>query len=339
MALFVGDPSAPTRFGEDVANTGDVTGLFLKIFGGEVFAAFSEKVHTMDKHYTREIASGKSAQFPKTWKVEAAYHTAGQEMLGQDTDETENVISIDGLLVSHIGIYDLDEAMSHFEVRGRYTEELGKALARVMDQNVYRTIIKTARADTTLTNASMTAPFENGQVITSSDVSGTIAANGLVGSQWWEVMREMGIDAAGHNAEDENLWLAVPFDTFDSIANGYIGDTPSNGFLFKDRDLNMNQDVMDVGQSVRQGNVTCFPTNLLPQSDDSANSNVKAKYRANFAATLGCGWGNDAVGTVKLIGMGIEATRDVRRQEDFVVAKVAVGHGPVRNELATEITA
>jgi hypothetical protein len=31
MALFVGDPSAPTRFGEDVANTGDQTGLFLKI--------------------------------------------------------------------------------------------------------------------------------------------------------------------------------------------------------------------------------------------------------------------------------------------------------------------
>lgn len=61
MALFVGDPSAPTRFGTDVADTSDNTGLFLKIFGGEVFAAFSETVHTMDKHYVREIASGKSA--------------------------------------------------------------------------------------------------------------------------------------------------------------------------------------------------------------------------------------------------------------------------------------
>jgi hypothetical protein len=66
MALFVGDPSAPTRFGTDVANTSDETGLFLKLFGGEVFAAFSEAVHTADKHYMREISSGKSAQFPKT---------------------------------------------------------------------------------------------------------------------------------------------------------------------------------------------------------------------------------------------------------------------------------
>jgi hypothetical protein len=110
MALFVGDPSAPTRFGTDVADTSDETGLFLKIFGGEVFAAFSETTIMMDKHFVREISSGKSAQFPKTWKVSAAYHVAGQEMLGQDTDETERVISIDGLLVSHIGIYDLDEA-------------------------------------------------------------------------------------------------------------------------------------------------------------------------------------------------------------------------------------
>ena len=63
MALFVGDPSAPTRFGTDVANTSDETGLFLKIFGGEVFAAFSEQTIMMDKHFVREISSGKSAQF------------------------------------------------------------------------------------------------------------------------------------------------------------------------------------------------------------------------------------------------------------------------------------
>ena len=67
MALFVGDPSAPTRFGTDVANTADDTGLFLKMFGGEVFAAFSEAVVTADKHFIREISSGKSAQFPKTY--------------------------------------------------------------------------------------------------------------------------------------------------------------------------------------------------------------------------------------------------------------------------------
>jgi hypothetical protein len=54
MAFFVGDPSAPTRFGTDVADTSDETGLFLKIFGGEVFAAFTETVITLDKHFNPE---------------------------------------------------------------------------------------------------------------------------------------------------------------------------------------------------------------------------------------------------------------------------------------------
>lgn len=336
MALFVGDPSAPTRFGTDVANTSDSTGLFLKVFGGEVFAAFSEKVHTADKHTVREIASGKSAQFPKTWKVSAAYHSAGQEMLGQDTDETERVITIDGLLVSHIGIYDLDEAMSHFQVRSQYTSELGKALARVFDQNVYRTIIKTARADSSLSGASSTSPFPDGTVITSSDTSGTISAT--AGDQWFEVMRAAQVDADSRNY-DGMVWMAVPPATFDATA--FAQDATTGDFLFADRRHAFMDDATKGGRDevLRLRNVRMYQTNLLPQADDSANGDVKAKYRANFTGTLGVAWGEQAVGTVKLIGMGIEQTRDVRRQEDFVVAKIAVGHGPLRNEIAWEVTA
>ena len=340
MALFVGDPSAPTRFGTDVADTSDATGLFLKLFGGEVFAAFSEEVHTMDKHFVREIASGKSAQFPKTWKVDAAYHTAGQEMLGQDTDETERVISIDGLLVSHIGIYDLDEAMSHFDIRGRYTQELGRALARVFDTNVYRTIIKTARADSSLAGAASTSPFPDGSTILSANalITGTLAAT-AVGSTWFEALRVMRIEAGENNIPaNDPLYLAVPYDTFDSILYAQDGDTAGQPFLIPNRELAFGgQGGPGNTQSIMVGGINVFATNLLPQSDDSANGDVKAKYRANFSTTLGVGWHTDGVGTTKLVGMGLEQTRDVRRQEDFIVAKVAVGHGPVRNEGTWEV--
>ena len=333
MALFVGDPSAPTRFGTDVADTSDDTGLFLKLFGGEVFAAFSETVHTADKHFVREIPSGKSAQFPKTWKVEAGYHVAGQEMLGQDTDETERVISIDGLLVAHIGIYDLDEAMSHFDIRSRYTEELGRALARVFDTNVYRTIIKTARADSSLSGAASTSPFPDGQAILSADVTGTFAATG-VGSVWHEGLRKMRIGAGGDNIPDNDpLYVAMPYDTFDSLKYAQVGDTAANPFLIVNRDITIGgQGSSGVDSMLVVDGIQAFRTNLLPQTDDSANGDVKAKYRADFSTTLACGWHTDGVGTTKLIGMGLEQTRDVRRQEDFIVAKIAVGHGPVRNE-------
>lgn len=76
------DPSAPTRFGTDVRDTSDDTGLFLKVFGGEVFAAFIRNTVTLDRHYIKNIAAGKSAQFPKTWRVDTEYVDPGQEMLG-----------------------------------------------------------------------------------------------------------------------------------------------------------------------------------------------------------------------------------------------------------------
>jgi len=332
MTLFVGDPSAPTRFGTDVADTSDNTGLFLKVFGGEVFAAFSEKVHTADKHIVKEIASGKSAQYPKTWKVEAGYHSAGVEMLGQDTDETERVISIDGLLVAHIGIYDLDEAMSHFQVRSTYTSELGKALARVFDTNVYRTVVSTAKQSANMPGANSTTPFPDGIRLLSADVSGTITAT--AGSQWWEVMRGLQVDADGRDY-DGMIHLAVPPSTYDATAFAQVADTAANPFLFANRDVTFGGQGQGGTLSLR--NVGMYMSNLIPQSNDSANGDIKAKYRADYSSVLGVAWGNEGVGTTKLIGMGLEQTRDVRRQEDFIVAKIAVGHGPVRNEICWEV--
>ena len=330
MAFFVGDPSAPTRFGTDVADTTDATGLFLKVFGGEVFAAFTETVIMMDKHFVREINSGKSAQFPKTWKVSSTYHTPGEEMLGQTTDETERVISIDGLLVSHIGLYDLDEAMSHFDVRSRYTQELGASIARTFDTNVMRTIVKTARDASPFAT---TSPFPAGQAILSAAVSGTITAADT-GSDWWEALRVMRVGAGGDNIPDgDPLWVAIPYDTFDSLLYAQVNDTATNQFLYTDRDLTFGgQGGSGVTGVIKQDGITVMRTNLLPQADDSANTDVKSNYRADFSTTLGCGWHRDGVGTVKLIGMGLEQTRDVRRQEDFIVAKMAVGHGAVRHE-------
>ena len=341
MTFFVGNPSAPARFGEDVANVGDKQGLFLKVFGGEVFGAFSEQVITQGRHFTQSIPFGKSAQFPRTWKVSAEYHSAGQELLGQTTDETERLISIDGLLVSHIDIYDLDTAMSHFEIRSRYSFEMGRALARVYDQNVFRSILKTAFDADLLNGFQTTSPFPAGQQITSSDVSGTIAATG-VGSQWVEVMRQMRIGATDDNIPDgDPLYLAVPPSTFDSLRWATVGDDPAGAFFFNDVRLMFGQAdgaSGSVGTQVQLDGVQALRSNLIPQSNETADASVRAKYRADFSSILGVGWHTDAVGTVELIGVGMEVARDARRIGDFMVAKVACGHGAVRNEGAWSVT-
>ena len=182
-----------------------------------------------------------------------------------------------------------------------------------------------------------TSPFPDGQAILSADVTGTLAATGA-GSDWHEAMREMRIDAGGHNIPDnDQLYVAMPYATFDSLKYAQVADTAANPFIYANRDLTFGgQGSSGVDSVLMTDGIAAFRTNLLPQTDDSANGDVKAKYRADFSTTLACGWHRDAVGTVKLIGMGLEQTRDVRRQEDFIVAKIAVGHGPVRNEGAWE---
>ena len=53
----------PSRIGS--INGGvDKKALFLKVFSGEVLAAFAEKNVMADKVQVRNITSGKSAQFP-----------------------------------------------------------------------------------------------------------------------------------------------------------------------------------------------------------------------------------------------------------------------------------
>jgi hypothetical protein len=227
--------------------------------------------------------------------------------------------------------------LSHFDVRSRYTDELGRAIARVFDTNCMRTIVKTARADSSLSGAASTSPFPDGNTILSAAVAGTLAADSG-GAAWHEALREMRIDAGTANIPDgDPLYVAMPYNTFDALKYSQVNDTANNPFLVAGRDFAGSTEIGNgVAGSLTVEGITVMRTNLMPSANDTANSDVKSKYRADFSTTLAVGWHRDAVGTVKLIGMGLEQTRDTRRQEDFIVAKMAVGHGPLRNEGAWE---
>ncbi|WP_459583764.1 major capsid protein, partial [Enterobacter hormaechei] len=46
---------------------------------------------------------------------------------------TEKVIHIDGLLTADVLIYDIEDAMNHYDVRAEYTAQLGESLAMAAD--------------------------------------------------------------------------------------------------------------------------------------------------------------------------------------------------------------
>ncbi len=318
--------STPARFG-DGQGAADSRTLFLKVFGGEVLTAFQEQIVTLDKHMVRTIQQGKSAQFPKTWKATAEYHTAGKELLGGDIDTTEVTVTVDGLLVAHVGIYDLDEKMSHFDVTSEFSAELGRSLAKVFDKNVMRALILAARA-------AADGPFPGGNVITDASLtnSGTVD-----GKAWIDAIRTANLALFGKDVpEDLPRYMVVNANVFDAIkwaqdANGrYLAMNKE----IRVGDVNGGVDKRVVGLEIE--GVQIMRSRLIPSTNESADTSVYSKYRASYATTTGILWCPPAVGTVKLMDVALETERDARRQEDFMAAKMAAGTDKVRAECAVE---
>ena len=324
--MAFGTTSTPSRFGYG-QSTSDDRNLFLKVFGAEVLNAFTEKVVTLDKHNVRTIEHGKRAQFPNTWKATSEMHSAGQEMLGNDIDTTEVTVTIDGLLVAHTAIYDLDEKMSHFDVTSEFSAELGRALARTFDKNGLRAIVLAART-------SADGPFPAGNVITDAAlVNSSIAAT--TGKSWIDHIREANVDLFNKNVPDDMpRYLVVNADVFDSIK--YAVDS-SHGYMVINRDFGIQAGgVAGTGEVIQIDGVQIMRSNLMPTTNETSDTSVYSKYRANYSTTTGIMWCPDAVGTLKLLDLNMEQSRDVRRQEDFMVAKMAVGTGTLRPECAVE---
>ena len=126
---------------------GERDALFMKIFSGEVLAAFEEVNVMKNLHRMRTIDHGKSASFPILGKAAARYHTPGTAILGSNKIATsERVINIDDLLIADVAIYDLDDAKNHYDVRGEYSRQLGFALAREFDKKTMRVGVLAARS-------------------------------------------------------------------------------------------------------------------------------------------------------------------------------------------------
>jgi len=108
-----------------------------------VLTAFQSRNIMMPLHRVRTISKGKSAQFPMTGRYrDASYHTPGTELVPTKAKQGERIVTIDDLLVNAQFVPNIDEAMSHYDIRSIYTQEAGFGLAKVADENILRMAIK-----------------------------------------------------------------------------------------------------------------------------------------------------------------------------------------------------
>ena len=154
------NPASLTRPGQSNA-TGDARALYLKLFSGEMFKGFQHNAIARDLVMRRTLTNGKSLQFIYTGHTKAEFHTPGNSILGDSNGAppvAEKTITVDDLLISSAFLYDLDETLSHYDMRSEISRKIGYALAQKYDRLIFRALTRGARAASPITKSGYVEP-------------------------------------------------------------------------------------------------------------------------------------------------------------------------------------
>ena len=308
---------------------GSEDALFLKVFAGEVLTSFERASATEGADMVRAIASGKSAQFPVMGRISAAYHTPGTEITGSDVNHNEKVITINDLLISSVFLSNIEEAKNHYDVRGAYSSEIGRALAFQKDKHILQTIGQAAK--TTTANVGDTN-YPAGTVLTNTNIASATdatAANAMIDELF---SAAKALDDNYVPKEGRKCFLRTEeYYKLANATNAINVDFSGNGSIAEGRVQRIaGIDLIPVPHFV-SSNVT---SGADAGSATQGGSTPQAVDLSNFVALI-CH--PSAVGTVKLMDLAVESEYDIRRQGTLMVAKYAAGHGVLRPEAAVQI--
>lgn len=139
--------------------------LYLKLFSGEMFKGFQRNTIARDLIMKRTLKNGKSLQFIFTGRTGSEFHVPGQSILGDSNSAppvSEKTITCDDLLISSAFVYNLDEVLSHYDLRSEISRKIGYALAEKYDRLAFRAIIKGARQEHPVQGSAHTSMEEPG---------------------------------------------------------------------------------------------------------------------------------------------------------------------------------
>ena len=157
----------------------DPRALYLKLFSGEMFKGFQHNAIARDLVMKRTLKNGKSLQFVYTGHTKAEFHTPGNSIMGNSDvapPVAEKTITCDDLLISSAFVYELDETLAHYELRGEISKKIGYALAQKYDRLIFRAIAKGARLASPITKSGFIEPGGTQIRLTRSGVTNATAA-------------------------------------------------------------------------------------------------------------------------------------------------------------------
>jgi len=305
-------------------------GTYLKLFSGELFKAYESATVARDTVQRRTLKNGKSLQFIFTGRMQAAYHTPGTPILGSgDPPVAEKTVSCDDLLISSAFIYDLDETLAHYSLRGEISKKIGHALAESYDKKIFRTIALAARQSHPITAAP--GPEPGGSEI-QLGANKEYDAQALVDAffEAASILDEKNMPKAGRTAVlSPRQYYALVSQVSTNILNRDYGNGQGN--------LNSGEGLYEIaGIQIRRSNNLPFLAGTVNPETGENNT-----YDGDFSTHCGLIYYKDAAAVVEAIGPQVQVTSgdvSVLYQGDVIVGRLAMGASHLNPAAAIELT-
>lgn len=277
------------------------------------------------------LKGGKSKQFIFTGRMTAAYHVPGTPILGSgDPPVAEKTIVCDDLLISNAFVYDLDETLAHYNLRGEIAKKIGHALAEAYDKKIFRTIALAAREAHPITAAP--GPEPGGSVIklgAGKEYDAQALVDGFFEAA--SIMDEKNLpqgDRWAVLAPRQYYALVSQVDT--NILNRDYGN--SNGSLQSGSGL-----YEIAGIKIKRSNNLPFLAGTVATVQGENNN-----YAGDFSSHAGLIYYKEAAGVVEAIGPSVQTSgNDIKTmyQGDLIVGRLAMGCGTLNPAAAIELQA
>ena len=347
--------------------------LYLKLFSGELFKGFQRNTIARDLVTKRTLKNGKSLQFIFTGRTNSEFHVPGQNILG-NTDGAppvaEVTIECDDLLISSAFVYELDETLAHYDLRGEISRKIGYALAENYDRRIFRAVTKAARSAGPITKTNFVEPGGTQiRVGANNQASDAYVAASLVNAFYdaAAALDEKGVSSEGR------VGVLNPRQYYELIQqvgdNGLVnrdeqGDSRQKGNgiveiagikIYKSMNIPFfgkfgtaygsasatNPGVTDPGNSgsfVSEA-VGDQENSTTPSGQKTVNDYGEA---SKFANSCGLIFQKEAVGCVEAIGPQVQVTSgdvSVIYQGDVILGRLAMGAAPLNPAAAVELVA
>ena len=350
--------------------------LYLKLFSGELFKGFQRNTIARDLVTRRTLQNGKSLQFIFTGRTKAEFHVPGQSILGNDEKSppvAEKTITCDDLLISSAFVYELDETLAHYDLRGEISRKIGYALAENYDRRIFRAITKAARQPAPVSMANFKEPggsivkvgaanstaatdaydstklvqafFEAAAILDEKGISGEGRVAVLNPRQYYELIRNVsgnGLinrDEQGTGLQNGNGIISIAGITiYKSMNIPFLGDYGVNLANLP------SGAVSNIGEADSKGSFIGEDMEDMRANNTPSGQKTRNNYGNSdkFGGSCGLIFQKEACGVVEAIGPQVQVTSgdvSVVYQGDVILGRLAMGADFLNPAAAVELVA